>query len=127
MRLRRSLSQVTTRPMTGTVTVVLELRGGRSVAKLVDKLSEIDGVSAVNAGDAGLKYPTDRAATRSTAAIPAFWGSTSAGCAVCEAYGWQCPLNVCAVTRRRFPVGVSPIRHARPNATAPRLYRNQSS
>ena len=54
MRLRRSLSQVTTRPMTGTVTVVLELRGGRSVAKLVDKLSEIDGVSAVNAGDAGL-------------------------------------------------------------------------
>ncbi len=40
--------------MKGTVTVVLELRGGRSVAKLVDKLSEIDGVSAVNAGDAGL-------------------------------------------------------------------------
>jgi putative Mg2+ transporter-C (MgtC) family protein len=38
----------------GTVTVSLELRGGRSVAKLVDKLSEIDGVSAVNAGDAGL-------------------------------------------------------------------------
>jgi hypothetical protein len=54
MRLRRSLSQVTTRPMTGTDTVVLELRGGRSVAKLADKLSEIDGVSAVNAGDAGL-------------------------------------------------------------------------
>jgi hypothetical protein len=40
--------------MKGTVTVVLELRGGRSVTKLVDKLSEIDGVSAVNAGDAGL-------------------------------------------------------------------------
>jgi putative Mg2+ transporter-C (MgtC) family protein len=38
----------------GTVTVFLELRGGRSIAKLVDKLSEIDGVSAVNAGDAGL-------------------------------------------------------------------------
>ena len=38
----------------GTVTVALELRGGRSVAKLVDKLSEIDGVSAVNAGDAAL-------------------------------------------------------------------------
>jgi hypothetical protein len=38
----------------GTVTVFLELRGGRSIAKLVDKLSEIDGVSAVNAGDAGV-------------------------------------------------------------------------
>jgi putative Mg2+ transporter-C (MgtC) family protein len=38
----------------GTVTVVLELRGGRSVARLVDKLSEIDGVAVVNAGDAGL-------------------------------------------------------------------------
>ena len=38
----------------GTVTVFLELRGGRSIARLVDKLSEIDGVSAVNAGDAGL-------------------------------------------------------------------------
>jgi putative Mg2+ transporter-C (MgtC) family protein len=38
----------------GTVTVILELRGGRSIAKLVDKLSEIDGVSAVHAGDAGL-------------------------------------------------------------------------
>ena len=31
----------------GTVTVVLELRGARSVTKLVDKLSQIDGVSAV--------------------------------------------------------------------------------
>ena len=41
-------------PPKGTVTVVLELRGGRSVAKLVDKLSEIDGVSAVKAGEAGL-------------------------------------------------------------------------
>jgi putative Mg2+ transporter-C (MgtC) family protein len=41
-------------PSKGTVTVALELRGGRSVAKLVDKLSEIDGVSAVNAGDVGL-------------------------------------------------------------------------
>jgi putative Mg2+ transporter-C (MgtC) family protein len=41
-------------PSKGTVTVVLELRGGRSIAKLVDKLSEIDGVSAVHAGDAGL-------------------------------------------------------------------------
>jgi putative Mg2+ transporter-C (MgtC) family protein len=38
----------------GIVTVSLELRGGRSVAKLVDKLTEIDGVSAVNAGEAGL-------------------------------------------------------------------------
>lgn len=38
----------------GTVTVVLELRGGRSIAKLVDKLSEIDGVSGVNAGEAGV-------------------------------------------------------------------------
>jgi hypothetical protein len=38
----------------GIVTVSLELRGGRSVAKLVDKLSEIHGVSAVNAGEAGL-------------------------------------------------------------------------
>ena len=37
----------------GTVTVILELRGGRSVAKLVDKLSEIDGVSTVHSGDAG--------------------------------------------------------------------------
>ncbi|MGH6798117.1 MAG: MgtC/SapB family protein, partial [Roseiarcus sp.] len=37
-----------------TVTVALELRGGRSLAKLVDKLSEIEGVFAVNAGDAGL-------------------------------------------------------------------------
>jgi putative Mg2+ transporter-C (MgtC) family protein len=41
-------------PPKGTVTVVLELRGGRSVAKLVDKLSEIDGVSAVKASEAGL-------------------------------------------------------------------------
>ena len=38
----------------GTVTLVLELRGGRSVTRLVDKLSELDGVLAVNAGDAGL-------------------------------------------------------------------------
>jgi putative Mg2+ transporter-C (MgtC) family protein len=38
----------------GAVAVVLELRGGRSLAKLVDKLSEIEGVSAVNVGDAGL-------------------------------------------------------------------------
>jgi putative Mg2+ transporter-C (MgtC) family protein len=38
-----------------TVTVALELRGGRSLARLVDKLSEIDGVFAVNAGgDTGL-------------------------------------------------------------------------
>jgi hypothetical protein len=41
-------------PPKGTVTVVLELQGGRSVAKLVDKLSEIDGVSAVKASEAGL-------------------------------------------------------------------------
>ena len=38
----------------GTITVFLELRGGRSIAKLVDKLSEIDGVFAVNVGEAGL-------------------------------------------------------------------------
>ena len=37
-----------------TVTVALELRGGRSLTRLVDKLSEIDGVFAVNAGEAGL-------------------------------------------------------------------------
>jgi hypothetical protein len=37
----------------GTVTVVLELRGGRSVARLVDKLSEINGVTAVSASDPG--------------------------------------------------------------------------
>jgi putative Mg2+ transporter-C (MgtC) family protein len=36
------------------VTVALELRGGRSIARLVDKLSEIDGVFAVNPGDASL-------------------------------------------------------------------------
>jgi putative Mg2+ transporter-C (MgtC) family protein len=41
-------------PPKGTVTVVLELRGGRSVAKLVDKLTEIGGVSAVKLGEAGL-------------------------------------------------------------------------
>jgi hypothetical protein len=37
-----------------TVVVVLELRGGRSLSKLVDKLSEIEGVSAVNVGEEGL-------------------------------------------------------------------------
>jgi putative Mg2+ transporter-C (MgtC) family protein len=36
------------------VMVALELRGGRSIARLVDKLSEIDGVFAVSPGDAGL-------------------------------------------------------------------------
>jgi hypothetical protein len=30
------------------------LRGGRFLARLVDKLSEIDGVFAVNTSDAGL-------------------------------------------------------------------------
>ena len=39
-------------PQKGTVVVVLELRGGRSLTKLVDKLSEIDGVTAVRAGEA---------------------------------------------------------------------------
>ena len=34
--------------------VPAQLRGGPSLAKLVDKLSEIDGLFAVNAGDAGL-------------------------------------------------------------------------
>jgi putative Mg2+ transporter-C (MgtC) family protein len=43
-------------PPKGTVTVILELRGGRSVAKLVDKLSEIDGVSSVKASEAGLTF-----------------------------------------------------------------------
>lgn len=38
----------------GAVTVFLELRGGRSIARLVDKLSEIDGVFTVNAGEPGL-------------------------------------------------------------------------
>jgi putative Mg2+ transporter-C (MgtC) family protein len=38
----------------GTVTVVLEVRGGRSIAKLVDRLTGIDGVSAVTMGEAGL-------------------------------------------------------------------------
>jgi putative Mg2+ transporter-C (MgtC) family protein len=37
----------------GAVTVFLELRGGRSIARLVDKLSEISGVFAVNAGETG--------------------------------------------------------------------------
>jgi putative Mg2+ transporter-C (MgtC) family protein len=42
-------------PTKPTVTVALELRGGRSLARLIDKLSEIDGVFAVNAsGDGGL-------------------------------------------------------------------------
>lgn len=36
------------------VTVALELRGGRSLARLIEKLSEIDGVFAVNPGDTGL-------------------------------------------------------------------------
>jgi putative Mg2+ transporter-C (MgtC) family protein len=36
----------------GPVTVTLELRGARSIAKLADKLSEIDGVISVNAADA---------------------------------------------------------------------------
>jgi putative Mg2+ transporter-C (MgtC) family protein len=43
-------------PPKGIVTVILELRGGRSVAKLVDKLSEIDGVSSVKASEAGLIF-----------------------------------------------------------------------
>ena len=34
------------------VTVALELRGSRAISKLVEKLTEIDGVTAVNAGDA---------------------------------------------------------------------------
>ena len=34
--------------------VPAQLRGGPSLAKLVDKLSEIDGLLAINAGDAGL-------------------------------------------------------------------------
>jgi hypothetical protein len=37
----------------GDVTVFLELRGGRSIARLADKLSEISGVFAVNAGETG--------------------------------------------------------------------------
>ncbi len=38
----------------GVVTVDLELRGARSIDKLVDKLSEIDGVVSVSATDANL-------------------------------------------------------------------------
>jgi putative Mg2+ transporter-C (MgtC) family protein len=38
----------------GTVTLTLELRGARSIAKLADRLSEIDGVVSVAAGDANL-------------------------------------------------------------------------
>jgi putative Mg2+ transporter-C (MgtC) family protein len=36
----------------GVVTVILELRGGRPVTKLVEKLSELSGVVSVHAGDA---------------------------------------------------------------------------
>ena len=43
--------------------VPAELRGGPSLAKLVDKLSEIESVFAVNAGDAGLAS-TDPAPSR---------------------------------------------------------------
>ena len=51
--LRPSSSQLTTHlGVKGTVTVFLELRGGRSIAKLVDRLSQINDVSAVNAGEA---------------------------------------------------------------------------
>jgi putative Mg2+ transporter-C (MgtC) family protein len=46
-------SEGSSRASKPTVTVALELRGGRSLAKLVDKLSEIDGVFAVNSGDSG--------------------------------------------------------------------------
>jgi putative Mg2+ transporter-C (MgtC) family protein len=38
----------------GTVTLTLELRGARSIAKLADRLSEIDGVVSVAASDANL-------------------------------------------------------------------------
>jgi putative Mg2+ transporter-C (MgtC) family protein len=41
-------------PSKGTVTVILELRGARSLTKLVDKLSQIDGVTAVSVGDSNL-------------------------------------------------------------------------
>jgi putative Mg2+ transporter-C (MgtC) family protein len=43
----------------GSVTVALELRGARAISKLVEKLTEIDGVTAVNAGDAN-PFPIDR-------------------------------------------------------------------
>ncbi|THD49035.1 MAG: MgtC/SapB family protein [Bradyrhizobium sp.] len=38
----------------GPVTLMLEVRGKRSVAKLVDRLSELDGVASVSASDANL-------------------------------------------------------------------------
>jgi len=41
----------------GVVEVVMEVRGARSVSKLVEKLTEIDGVSAVDAGEA--THPSD--------------------------------------------------------------------
>ena len=40
--------------------------GGPSLAKLVDKLSEIDGLFAVNAGDAGLASTDPRASPSRT-------------------------------------------------------------
>jgi hypothetical protein len=44
-------------PKKGVVTVLIELRGVKSTAKLAARLSEIDGVVSVRAGDANL--PTD--------------------------------------------------------------------
>src|SRR5271170_5744852 len=41
-------------PTKGIVTLLVEVRGARSVAKLAARLSEIDGVTSVQAGDANL-------------------------------------------------------------------------
>jgi putative Mg2+ transporter-C (MgtC) family protein len=41
------------RPQKGTVTLTLEIRGARSIGKLIAKLTEINGVVAVQAGEPG--------------------------------------------------------------------------
>ena len=43
-------------PAPGIVTLLIEVRGSRSVAKLAARLSEIAGVTSVRAGDANLAY-----------------------------------------------------------------------
>jgi hypothetical protein len=43
-----------TSPPKGIVTLRVEVRGSRSVARLAARLSEIDGVTSVNAGDGNL-------------------------------------------------------------------------
>jgi putative Mg2+ transporter-C (MgtC) family protein len=43
-----------TSPPKGIVTLRVEVRGAKSVARLAERLSEIDGVTSVNAGDGNL-------------------------------------------------------------------------